>query len=240
MAETNPVTGDLVCKHDNTDLSENQDRTTTCLGGASSVDRIDTFLDNYCLPELTGDELSVEAMSALRTASVLHCTTTTTTERSLNVALRKKTRQRSTWGAGKARRAVDGNTDGKCHRGEMSLTRDGSSSRPNWWWVELGQVEDIQRIVIFNRHDAVWGRLSGFTLKISKDGEVVCTYTHTDPMVRRRSVELVIADADFGSSAECSGEVIEGDKVQIENPLVQLAEVEVYNRFYTTTTEPSP
>ena len=51
------------------------------------------------------------------------------------------------------------------------------------------------------------------------------------------SVELAILDTDFGSSAKCSGEVIEGIKVQIENPLVQLAEVEVYNRFYTATME---
>ena len=233
--ETNPVTGDLECKHANTGLSDDQVKTTNCLGGISSVGRIDTFLDNYCLPELTGDELDAEAISALRTASEIHCTTTTTTERSVNVALRKRTKQRSTYPRGDSRKAVDGKTDGKWYRMGVTHTRRGTSSNPAWWYVELGQYEDIQRIVIFNREDCCWDRLSGFTLKIFKDSVVVCTYTHTDPIVRRESVEIVIANV-----AECSGDVIEGDKVQIEvADFLQLAQVEVYNRFYTTTTEPA-
>ena len=228
--ETDPVTGDLVCKHANTGLSDDQEKTTTCVGGLSSVVRIDTFLDNYCLPELTGEELPIEAISALRVASEVHCTTTLTTERSLNVALRKRTGQKSTYPQGYASRAVDGNKDGKWWRRSVTHTWHGSSSNPSWWYVELGQVEDIQRIVIYNRNDCCWDRLSGFTVKIFKDGAVVCTYTHTAAIVKNAAVELIVGDGGF-----CSGEVIEGDKVQIEAPnFLQLAEVEVYNRFYTT------
>src|SRR6185295_5096528 len=76
----------------------------------------------------------------------------------VNLAASKPTRQSSTpWGAG-PERAVDGNTDGNWTYGSVSHTDlDGpNSDLPHplaFWQVDLGKVENIGEVVLYNRTD---------------------------------------------------------------------------------------
>jgi uncharacterized repeat protein (TIGR01451 family) len=69
----------------------------------------------------------------------------------------------STWG-GPANLAVDGNTDGNFSHG--SVTHTGYDSEP-WWQVDLGSVQQIDSIELFNRTDCCQGRLGSFYVFVS-------------------------------------------------------------------------
>ncbi|WP_421796104.1 discoidin domain-containing protein [Haliscomenobacter sp.] len=80
-----------------------------------------------------------------------------------NIAQFKPTKQSSTFEAGHANRAVDGNTDGDWGKRTVSHTND----TPNpWWEVNLLGTYDITSITIHNRND-VTERLNNFSIRVS-------------------------------------------------------------------------
>lgn len=80
-----------------------------------------------------------------------------------NIAQFKPTKQSSTFEAGHANRAVDGNTDGDWGKRTVSHTNE----TPNpWWEVNLLGVYDITAITIYNRND-VTERLNNFSIRVS-------------------------------------------------------------------------
>ena len=82
-----------------------------------------------------------------------------------NVALNKPARQSSTYGAGLASYANDGNTTGSS---PWSADLQHTASEPNpWWEVDLGSLSQIDEIVLFNRTDGSQNRLSNFYVLIS-------------------------------------------------------------------------
>jgi RHS repeat-associated protein len=89
-----------------------------------------------------------------------------------NVALNKTATQSSTHSSGAvASRAVDGNTDGVFANGSVTHT---NSDLDAWWQVDLGQVETIGTIKIWNRVEAP-ERLSNFYVFVSEQ-----PFTSTD------------------------------------------------------------
>lgn len=74
-----------------------------------------------------------------------------------------------------ADRAVDGSVDGNWGAGSVSHT----GSTPNaWWQVDLGAVQQIDAVQIWNRTDCCSARLSNFYLFISEE-----PFTSDDPAV---------------------------------------------------------
>jgi hypothetical protein len=89
-----------------------------------------------------------------------------------NIARKGTARQSSTYLAAGAKRAIDGNRDGKFDKG--STTHTNGENNP-WWEVDLNTDAPIERIGVWNRTDGDVGkRLKGWTLSIlDKDRKVV-------------------------------------------------------------------
>ena len=92
-----------------------------------------------------------------------------------NVALAKPARQSSTIHQAGAALAVDGNTDGNFASG--SVTDDSQTDVNAWWEVDLGEVETIETVAVFNRSDCCGTRLDKFWVFISEQpfrAEEIC------------------------------------------------------------------
>ena len=80
-----------------------------------------------------------------------------------NVAPGGKASQSSVAYEGAAGRAIDGNTDGD-YEGAKSTTHTADEANP-WWEVDLGEEQNVDSIVVWNRTDgAVGERLANFRL----------------------------------------------------------------------------
>src|SRR5205814_5922170 len=66
-----------------------------------------------------------------------------------------------------AQKAVDGNTDG--NYGVSNSITHTSNETNAWWQVDLGSVQPIENIVLWNRTDCCTQRLSNFYLFVSDD-----------------------------------------------------------------------
>lgn len=84
-----------------------------------------------------------------------------------NIALGKPASQSSTYLSGAAGRAVDGNTDGTYANG--SVTHTGADAGP-WWQVDLGSVQYISAVRVWNRTDCCADRLANWQIKLSDTG----------------------------------------------------------------------
>jgi F5/8 type C domain len=84
-----------------------------------------------------------------------------------NLAAGKSASQSSTLNGAGAFRANDGNTDGQFSDNSVSHTNFEASP---WWQVDLGTVQSIGGVVVFNRTDCCTDRLSDFDIFISTDG----------------------------------------------------------------------
>ncbi len=82
-----------------------------------------------------------------------------------NVALLGTATQSTTGYGGVPERAIDGNTNGAWASGTITHTNEGDPSP--WWQVDLGDVYDLTRIVIWGRtEDCCIARLSNFQVRI--------------------------------------------------------------------------
>ncbi|HZG54317.1 MAG TPA: Ig-like domain-containing protein, partial [Pyrinomonadaceae bacterium] len=86
------------------------------------------------------------------------------TSRYTNAAAGKPTSQSSTLTGGTSSRAVDGNTSGDWSAGSVTLTGVDAEA---WWEVDLGSVQAIQLINIWNRTDCCGDRLGDFYVLVS-------------------------------------------------------------------------
>ncbi|MGB7158226.1 MAG: DUF6531 domain-containing protein, partial [Tepidisphaeraceae bacterium] len=81
-----------------------------------------------------------------------------------NVAVGMEAGQSNTAFGGVAGRAVDGNTSGIY--ADNSVTHTGSLRNP-YWWVNLGEIKQIDRIEVWNRGDGAASRLNNFHVFVS-------------------------------------------------------------------------
>ncbi|MCJ7622722.1 MAG: discoidin domain-containing protein [Anaerolineaceae bacterium] len=83
-----------------------------------------------------------------------------------NLAVGKPASQSSTFSHpySGANRAVDGVTDGQFFAGSTTHTNEDYRA---WWQVDLGKVDNIQTIKVWNRTDCCWDRLRDFYVLVS-------------------------------------------------------------------------
>jgi len=74
-----------------------------------------------------------------------------------------------------ASRAVDGDLSG--YWGDASMTQTQQQSQP-WWQVDLGHVSSLGDVVLVNRVDCCWDRLSNFSVLVSDDGSTWQPYSY--------------------------------------------------------------
>jgi hypothetical protein len=90
--------------------------------------------------------------------------TPTTTPAPTNLAHGRPAAQSSDLYGGVAARAADGNTNGLWSNG--SVTHTNSQAQP-WWEVDLGAVNQLQTVRVWNRTDCCSNRLSNFYVLVS-------------------------------------------------------------------------
>ena len=83
---------------------------------------------------------------------------------STNLALGKPASQYNTGFGGTADRAVDGNTDGNWVNNSVTHTY---GDYQNWWQLDLGSVQSIDNIQVWNRTDCCSERLRNFYVFVS-------------------------------------------------------------------------
>ena len=83
-----------------------------------------------------------------------------------NYAVGKPATQSSLNAGGVAERAVDGDTSGVWQNGSVTHTR--AEPQP-WWQVDLGAVEQIDQIAMWNRTDCCAERLTDYHLLVSDE-----------------------------------------------------------------------
>ncbi|HYN86149.1 MAG TPA: discoidin domain-containing protein [Pyrinomonadaceae bacterium] len=81
-----------------------------------------------------------------------------------NVALGKAATQSSTGWGGVASKAADGKTDGQWQLNSVSTT---FSDKEAWWEVDLGSVQQINTVKVWNRADCCTDRLANFYVLVS-------------------------------------------------------------------------
>jgi len=81
-----------------------------------------------------------------------------------NLALNKTATQSSTAWGGTADRAVDGNTNGNWAAGSVTHT---AVENQAWWHVDLGSVQSIATIDVWNRTDCCGSALTNFYVLVS-------------------------------------------------------------------------
>lgn len=143
----------------------------------------------------------------------------------LNLALRGRARQSSTYSGMDASRAVDGNTDGSVSANSVSHT---GFDRNAWWEVDLGAVHRIRRVTVFNRTDSrevADRRLDNFTVQLSErpfgDGTPVQGRQGITTATKWRAEDL--NDFEFDTQARYVRIQLQGQNY------LHLAEVEVYD-----------
>jgi hypothetical protein len=96
-----------------------------------------------------------------------------------NLTLGRSARQSSTGGDLNAERAVDGVTNGDARQASVSQT---DADPGSWWEVDLGAVQQIERIDLFNRTDCCGERLREFFVLVSNErlhGTELSRFLHT-------------------------------------------------------------
>ena len=79
-----------------------------------------------------------------------------------NVALKGAASQISTYEGGEASHAIDGNTTGEWASKSVSHTL--AKEELSWWEVDLGRTLPIERVVVWNRTEALQSRMKGYSV----------------------------------------------------------------------------
>ena len=89
-----------------------------------------------------------------------------------NVALNKKPKQSSIDFGGSAKRAVDGNTDGKYSKNSVTHTNRRKNS-PEYWEVNLNKDFEISKVVIYNRTDCCSSRILNSKVQLLDKNKII-------------------------------------------------------------------
>lgn len=162
---------------------------------------------------------------AFTTSEIVVEEDTTTPEAVTNIALGKTVQQSSTAYGGKASRAIDGDTDGIWRNGSVSHT---AAEAQAWWEIDLGSVNDIEYIDLYNRTDSCCSsRLSNFYILVS---DSAFESTNLDETLAQADVSKYYFAEEAGSPStiaiNASGRYV---RLQlVDNNSINLAEVEIY------------
>ena len=136
-----------------------------------------------------------------------------------------KASQSTTSSNGSAERAIDGNTDGDFRKSSVTHTDDKLDS---WWEVMLPSPAVIEEIVIWNRSDCCWDRLSNLLVSVLDDSRRIVWAQPLTGSVGKGSYESCRRDLPVKGryvKIELQGKNKEG------NGYLSLAEVQVFGEF---------
>jgi len=146
--------------HDNINQPDVWNAYTESISGSSREIPIGTA-GRYIRIQLSGaNYLSLAEVEVLGYKELRH----TSRHEKSNLALGKMASQSSTGYGGDAQRAVDGKTDGNYYANSVTHT---NNAPQQWWQVDLGQVQKIDKLRIWNRTDCCGQRLSNFYILVS-------------------------------------------------------------------------
>ncbi|MFN0122626.1 MAG: discoidin domain-containing protein, partial [Blastocatellia bacterium] len=141
-----------------------------------------------------------------------------------NLAGGRAATQSSTAYSGPAGRAVDGNTNGVYNAGSVTHTNYDTNA---WWQVDLGAVNTLSQITLYNRTDCCAGRLGNFYVFVSTTDMTGRTLTQilNDSSVRRYRMTGTAAARQAFNVSGASGRYV---RVQLAGTnYLSLAEVTV-------------
>jgi alpha-L-fucosidase 2 len=85
-----------------------------------------------------------------------------------NLSLNMPVSQSTTGYDGDASRAVDGNTSGAWGNNSVTHTEEGLNTQA-WWQVDIGSVNNIYQVDIYNRTDCCGDRLTNYHIFVSEE-----------------------------------------------------------------------
>ncbi len=140
-----------------------------------------------------------------------------------NLALGATTAQSSTVWGGVAARAVDGNTDGDYNH--FSVTHTLTNGEP-YWTVDLGRVQTVSQVRVWNRTDAGSNRLSNFYVFAS---DTAFQYTNVSATLAQTGVSASYVSGTCGRPTTVGiGRTAQYVRVQLTtNEFLHIAEVQV-------------
>ncbi len=144
-----------------------------------------------------------------------------------NLARGKATSQSSMYQNFDSARAVDGISDGNLANG--SVTHTAGTAANDWWQVDLGSVQDLSRVRIWNRSDCCAERLGNFyVLASAQDMSGRSLNSLLADTAVTKSYYAGVAPSNLLLDLKASGRYV---KVQLAGTnFLQLAEVQVYGR----------
>jgi F5/8 type C domain-containing protein/glycosyl hydrolase family 30 len=152
-----------------------------------------------------------------------------------NIAIARQAIQSSTALGGEASHAVDNNTDGSLSAGSVTLT---NLEKEPWWQLDLGAVNAIEKINVWNRTDCCSDRLRNFYVLVSDAPmqSVDLTSTRNHPEVSSYYMQDQ-AGRPTTITVNRPGRYI---RVQLaDTNILALAEIEVWGRGLSTTASSS-
>lgn len=144
-----------------------------------------------------------------------------------NLALGRPASQSSLYAPAVAGRAVDGNVDGNFAAGSVTHTQADANA---WWETDLGSVQLVHALRLWNRSDCCADRLTNFHVFVSETPMTGRTLAQllADTTVWRTSVPTTAPRALLLETANARGRYV---RVQLAGTnFLQLAEVEVHGR----------
>lgn len=153
-----------------------------------------------------------------------------------NLALGSFATQSSTYVGAVASRAVDGNNDGIFGNGSVTHTNGDAHA---WWQTDLGTVQSITSIQLWNRVDCCGDRLRNYYVFVSDEA---FTSTDLNTTINQPSVWNIYMAAQAGSpttiAVNRTGRYV---RVQLAGTnYLSLAEVQVWGDQTTITPTPTP
>jgi large repetitive protein len=143
----------------------------------------------------------------------------------VNLARGKVATQSSVGWRAPASRAVDGNTSGVFGQGSVTHTELAAN---NWWQVDLGALNDLHSIRIWNRTDCCTERLANAYVLVSSSDMTGRSFAAlmADPTVSRTLISRLSEPSISLALSGVSGRYV---RVQlVEANYLSLAEVEVF------------
>ncbi len=153
-----------------------------------------------------------------------------------NLALRKPATQSSTYhlGSHPASAAVDGNTTGEWESGSVASTE---ATLNAWWQVDLGSVQDVSTVKLWNRTDCCSQRLGNYYVLVSSSAfqSTNLLTTLTQPGVS----SVYQATANAGAATISVGKPGRYVRVQLAGTdFLSLGEVQVFGTVTNIVTVP--
>jgi hypothetical protein len=160
----------------------------------------------------------------------------------VNIAQGKTATASSVWDTA-AGSTPDKAVDGIAPAAYPNIFHSGSGDRTPWWQVDLGKVNLIQRIVIWNRQDCCQNRLRDITVQIKAPGDIVLFETVVNPGDILGGPPTVTVTPPVSVPGQFVRISRTEDNVNLSGDdqyLMQLAEVQVFGQTPLQTFGPTP